>query len=122
MVEMRYVAKNVMREWWKKMNNKKDFTSLKKNKKSSFKTKEFNIFFELKKDQWISGKELADKFKCDRIFVRRTIKFFRSKGIPIIASDKGYKLARNKKELMDYVNLRLKEIDTEIATLKAMER
>lgn len=84
------------------------------------------VLAEISKTKWIHGSVIINgiyfeaKIKLDELTFRNIIKSLRNQGEQIIASSKGYKLAKNKDELEAYYISRIRELNDERRTLIKM--
>lgn len=81
---------------------------------------EKKLFLLIKNNNWINSKELEKKTNLKTRFIVDLIKNIRNKGIPIISSKLGYKLATKEQDVNSYIKSRINEINKEVETLNIM--
>ena len=80
------------------------------------------VLEQLKSLNWIKGAELRAYTLLSGAELRQIICELRNEGYLIIASSKGYKIAKDHKEVVDYLRSRFSEIRRELETLNLLKK
>lgn len=75
------------------------------------------VWLSLKSNKYTNSREIENMTGIKPICIRIAVQSLRSQGMPIIASNRGYKIAHDIVEVEKYVLLRKIEISKEIDTL-----